>query len=281
LTLREIMNELPKRKHNEAIWLLCFMLGLSKAELALDVDKNLTSVELKKWRAWWRRRERGEPLQYIAGSAPFYGRELGVAPGVLIPRPETECLVEIALKLLEEHPSANVLDIGTGSGAIAITLKLERPDLVVTGTDISRIALRQASANAAEKGARLAFEKHNLFSSDLVRRNWHLVISNPPYLEFGRDRITTEVREWEPRLALEPTSAMGKGLEITRAAWCAERILHASEQARPIYTALELSPRVACFLERRWRKRDSVKRLWREADLAGRKRFLLVSWKEL
>ncbi len=278
--MREALSSVRKRARADAIWLMSSLLRVSQSELLLEGQRALTAGELRTWRAWWRRRERGEPLQYVAGFAPFYGRELMVNPAVLIPRPETECLMELSLGLLAKRPGARVLDIGTGSGAIALTLKLERPDLEVAGTDLSLAALGVARKNAAMLGARVRLERHDLFSPALRSERWDLVVSNPPYLEFGRDHIAANVRQWEPRIALEPARAAGKGLSTTRASWCAERILQGCELCPPVYTAMELSPRVAIFLERRWKKRASVKRVWREADLAGRKRFLLISWKE-
>lgn len=276
----EALSSVPKRKRADAVWLLSCLLKVSKAELLLEGKRALTTSESATWKAWWKRREKGEPLQYVAGSAPFFGREIAVSRKVLIPRPETECLVEIVLGLLKDKAKARVLDIGTGSGAIAVTLCLERAGLEVLGTDISKAALALAKANAEALGANnITFERHDLFSSKLRRLRWDLVVSNPPYLELGRDYVAADVRKWEPRVALEPAAAAGKGLAITRAAWCAERILKASEECRPAYTAMELSPRVALFLERRWKKRESVNRAWREADLAGRKRFLIISWK--
>ena len=278
--MQQVLSAVGKRARADAVWLLSSLLKVSQAELLLEGKRALTVAELRTWRSWWRRRGRGEPLQYVAGFAPFYGRELAVSRAVLIPRPETECLVELSLGLLGESSGARVLDIGTGSGAIALTLKLERPDLEVAASDISSAALAIARKNAKALGADLRLEKHDLFSPALRKERWDLVVSNPPYLEFGRDHIAANVRQWEPRMALEPALVSGKGISATRAAWCAERILLACELCPPAYTALELSPRVAIFLERRWKKRASVKRVWREADLAGRKRFLLISWKE-
>lgn len=281
MTVLEALRLVPKRKRADAVWLLSSLLKVSKAELLLESRKELSGAECRIFNRWWSLRMRGRPLQYVAGSAPFYGREFRVDRRVLIPRPETECLVELALGLLKDRPAGRVLDVGTGSGAIAITLRLEMPGLKITATDLSRPALSVAMENARELGAGgISFERQNLFSPELRQRRWDLVVSNPPYLEFGRDYIAAEVKKYEPRMALQPAPMVGRGLDITRAAWCAERILLGCEECRPVYTALELSPRVALFLERRWKKRESVKRVWREADLAGRKRFLLVSWKD-
>lgn len=279
MTVAGILKGVSPRARNDAIWLLSAMLGISKGELLFEAKRELDREQLAKWKRWWRRRLAGEPLQYISGAAPFYGREFLVSRKVLIPRPETERLVELSLELLDGARGARVLDIGTGSGVIALTLKLERRDLDVVASDFSAGALAVAKANAQRFGIEeTRVEKHDLFSEKLREERWTLVVSNPPYLEFGRDKIAKDVMKWEPRMALEPRLSSKRGGKIDRAAWCAESILLSCERVRPRYTALELSPRVAIYLERRWKKHSSVKRVWRESDLAGRKRFLLVAW---
>ncbi len=280
MTLAEILRSLPPRKHHDAIWLLSSLLGKSKSEILLEAHRELSSAESKKWKSWWHKREKGVPLQYVAGFAPFYGREFAVDKNVLIPRPETERLVEIVLGIVRKGSRARVLDIGTGSGAIALTPKAENPGLEVCGTDISACALRIARKNARLLALNARFEKHDLFSPRLRGERWDLIVSNPPYLDFRQDRIALDVKKWEPRLALEPTANQKVRTLPERAAWCAERILAACARANPGHTALELSPRIALYLEQRWRKNASVARIWREADLAGRKRFLLVAWKD-
>ena len=262
----------------DAIWLISSLWKCSLAEVTLDAQRSFTAAEEKTLRGWWKRRGEGEPLQYIAGSAPFWGREFLVNRHTLIPRPETEVLVELALKHVRQGD--RVLDIGTGTGCIALTLKAENPSLQVTGTDLSAAALALARKNAAALKVEVGFEKHDLFSPRLRKRGFDLVVSNPPYLEWNRDKIAADVRDWEPRSALEPSTASRvKGL-ANRAAWCAESILRACESAPATrLTRLELSPRVALALEKRWRKCAHAERVWREADLAGRKRFLLVGWR--
>ena len=275
MTLVEFMLGVPVRRRGDAVWLLSSLLKCSKADILLDSRRELSREDNKKIHNWWKRRLAGEPLQYIAGSAPFWGREFLVNKNVLIPRPETERLVELALELVKSRAQARVLDIGTGSGCIALTIKAERPELEVLGSDISAAALTVAKKNAKLLGFEVRLEKHDLFSPRLQGERWDLVVSNPPYLDFSRDKIAAEVKGWEPRIALEPrASARGQD----RASWCAERILRACELTPPAFTVLELSPRVAMATEKRWRKRDGVERIWRAADLAGRKRFLLVAW---
>lgn len=145
------------------------------------------------------RRFAGEPLQYIRSRAEFYGREFVVDSRVLIPRPETELLVESVL--LRARRGASILDIGTGSGCIAITLQLERPDLRVIGSDISINALAVAQRNAETLGAGVAFTCADLLEA--FRGPLDAVVSNPPYIPAGDlPSLQTEVRDHEPRLAL-------------------------------------------------------------------------------
>ena len=150
-----------------------------------------------------RRRRAGEPLQYIRGKTEFYGREFRVDDRVLIPRPETEILVETAIERIDRR--ARVVDIGTGSGIIAATLALERPDLRVVATDISVAALAVASRNGAT----------TLVASDLLTafvEDFDWIVSNPPYVAASEiDTLATEVRDHEPRGALTPGAA---GTEI-------------------------------------------------------------------
>lgn len=153
------------------------------------------------------RRARHEPLSYVTGRREFYGRVFRVGPGVLIPRQETESLVDPAL----QSQGGRVLDIGTGSGCLAITLALERPKWAVTACDISDDALRQAKANAAELNARV-----NLVQSDLVSalggEEFDLIVSNPPYIRSNAD-LPLEIAQFEPAVAL---FAGEDGLDVYR-----------------------------------------------------------------
>jgi release factor glutamine methyltransferase len=143
------------------------------------------------------RREAHEPLAYIIGSREFYGRKFMVNPSVLIPRQETELLVELALKM---PPNSKILDIGTGSGCIGTSLKLERPDFDVWATDISAPALQTARENAELLGAHVSFRLSDLFDQFSVEK-FDLIVSNPPYI--GTDEpLDREVRDYEPHQAL-------------------------------------------------------------------------------
>lgn len=175
----------------------------------LSTDRVISPRELRQWSAWWTRRQKGEPMQYISGKAPFYGREFSVSPAVLIPRPETEILVELALQLAKGIAEPNILDIGTGSGAIAISMKLERPDCVMSASDISSRALSVARKNAQELKAELDFFRADLFPRQAQKKKWDIIVSNPPYLNLQKDKVSREVKDWEPRIALSLHEKLG------------------------------------------------------------------------
>ena len=148
-----------------------------------------------------RRRIDGEPLQYIRGKAEFFGREFFVDDRVLIPRPETELLVEAAIARAPR--GARVLDVGSGSGCIAITIERERRDLEVTSIDVSVAALAVATRNARAHEANVRFAASDAFEA--IRGEFDLIVANPPYIpRAGYDELATEVREHEPQIALTP-----------------------------------------------------------------------------
>lgn len=277
MKLTELLALVPKNRRNEAIWLVTGLLGLTRSDVFLSPDRELTRAQAGAWRRAWERRRKGEPLQYICGIAPFWGREFLVNRNVLIPRPETERLVELSLGLLAGRNGARVIDAGTGSGIVAVTLKLERPDLTVFGTDVSASALRIAKKNAARFGAEVGFVKRDGIGS--LANEVDLIVSNPPYLNFSLDDVSAEVRDWEPELALQPGRTKRVPELRDRGAWLVERFLRECAFLRPRFSAFELSPRIAALMVRKWRKHTAVERIWREADLSGRKRFLLVAWK--
>ena len=264
----------------DRLWLLSGILKKSHNELFLSSNELLTGSALRKYEDAVLCRTRGEPLQYILGEAEFWGRNFLVDKRVLIPRPETERLVEIALEQIKGE-SVRILDLGTGSGAIAVTLKLERPEWRCSASDVSKSALQVAAKNAERLGAEVEFHCENLFGRNLSPGNFDWIISNPPYLEFSRDFIAKDVRKHEPRMALEPLSENRLRDVSERAAWIAEGILRAcaENERRPRGVLMELSPRVAYYLERKWRRHKCVSTVERRADLAGRRRFLLLRWK--
>lgn len=173
-------------------------------------EQALREVEWIHYGRYLHERMAGKPTQYITGRQEFYGREFRVSPEVLIPRPETELLVELALAALT--PGARVVDVGAGSGAIAVTLALESK-ASVCAVDISAGALRLASRNAANLGAAVPFSQGDLLTA-FEDGSLDAVVSNPPYVASGDAAgMQREVRDWEPHLAL---FAGDDGLEIYR-----------------------------------------------------------------
>jgi release factor glutamine methyltransferase len=186
-------------------------LRLERIELYTNFDRPLSEPELAACRALLERRGRREPVAHILGRWGFHGLDLAVDARVLVPRPETEVLVERCLALLTERPQPRVLDVGTGSGAIALAIKAARTDAVVTATDISGDALAVAAANAAALGLEVELVESDLLSG-LGDRRFDLIASNPPYVaEAEMGALEPEVAEFEPRLALV---AGGEGTEV-------------------------------------------------------------------
>lgn len=143
-----------------------------------------------------------EPIQYILGKAHFYGRDFIVNPNVLIPRRETEELIHL---ILHDHPNFNgkILDIGTGSGCIPITLRLELPQAVVTSVDISAEAIKVASQNAIVLNAKVSFQEVNVLSASAFPDKYNIIVSNPPYvMEKEKKKMQENVLDHEPHLAL-------------------------------------------------------------------------------
>jgi release factor glutamine methyltransferase len=185
----------------EAEWLLCAALCMDRVGLYVNFDKPLTAAELAACRSLVSRRARREPLQYILGSQDFYGLDFEVAPGVLIPRHDTETLVHEAVSRC--RPAGEVLDIGVGSGCIAVALAKALPGIQVTGCDPSAAALELAARNAARHGVSLVLVHGSLFEP-FQGRTFDLVVSNPPYIPTADlDTLQPEVRDHEPRQALD------------------------------------------------------------------------------
>jgi release factor glutamine methyltransferase len=191
--------------------LLATALGCDRVRLYLDFDKPVGDGELARYRELVKRRAAGEPTAYLTGAREFFGHRLAVDPRVLIPRPETEQLVELGLAALPEGGAA--LDLGTGSGALAIALKLGRPGAAVTAVDLSPEALEVARANATALGAPVTFLAGDLYAPLPPELRFDLVVSNPPYVPTAElAGLQREVLR-EPRLALDGGT---DGLEVLR-----------------------------------------------------------------
>lgn len=196
--------------------LLAGTLGCKRLDLYLQYDRPLASSELVAHRERLRRRARREPLQYIDGRAAFRDLWLDVDPRVLIPRPETEQLVSAVLEWTVGRHDLDVVDVGTGSGAIALSLACEAPVREVVATDSSAGALEVARGNAVRLAPRVAVEfLHGEGYVPVAGRNFDVVVSNPPYVAAGEAaELEPEVRAWEPADAL---FAGGDGLEVIHA----------------------------------------------------------------
>jgi release factor glutamine methyltransferase len=187
----------------EAALLLGAVLGLSEAQVMARDDEPVPPAAAARFAALLTRRLGGEPVAYLLGGREFYGRRFAVDERVLIPRPETEHVVEAALAL-RLPPAPRILDVGTGSGCLAVTLALELPGAVAVAADLSPGALAVAAANARRHGAggRVALVASDLTAAlDLAR--FDLVVSNPPYVDPGEaPGLSPEVCDFEPHLAL-------------------------------------------------------------------------------
>lgn len=190
----------PEEKQAIIRWLLHDKFALSAADVHSGKPVNAKTADFDEAIL---RLNRGEPLQYILGSCGFYGRTFFVSPDVLIPRPETELLVSFVIDNPRRPSRGTMLDIGTGSGCIAITLALELPGFTVSGTDIDSKALEVAKRNAAHLNAPVQFIQHDILSNETPFTNLDVILSNPPYIqEKERSTLAKNVIDYEPELAL-------------------------------------------------------------------------------
>ena len=188
----------------EIEWLLCALLDCNRLNLYLRFEEPLSLSQLTTLRSWFKRRLKKEPLQYITGSCDFYGRQFLINSKVLIPRPETERLVDIAIEKMKGIDSPTIIDVGTGSGCIATTLGLEIPSSEIMGVDISLDALKVANENKDK----LCSENVLFIEMDILNtspeQNFDLLVSNPPYIPKNEMKnLMKDVRDFEPVIALE------------------------------------------------------------------------------
>lgn len=203
-------------------------LSIDRVALYMDLDRPLKEAELTAIRELVARRRKKEPVAYILGSREFYGRDFETTPAVLIPRPDTETLIERALQVVSADDEGRLLDLCTGSGCIGITLAAERPRLRVDLTDVSSEALAVARRNAERNEIvdGIAFYEGDLFAALPERVEYRLIVANPPYIAVDdASAIEPDVAAHEPHLAL---FAGGDGLDIVRrivkdaASWLAD-----------------------------------------------------------
>jgi release factor glutamine methyltransferase len=259
-TLREVAgtSTLPRLEW-QMLWQ--HVLQVSRAWLIAHDTDPLPQDALDRYRALEARRLAGEPMAYILGSREFMGHDFTVTPDVLIPRPETELLVETALDYLDGCAAPAVLDLGTGTGAIAISIALASPSTRVVATDVSTPALEVARANARRLGARVEFLAGSWYDALLEATGFDLIVSNPPYIAAADDHLRQGDLRFEPAHALTDGR---DGLDAIRA------IIRGAGQ--------RLNPKGALFVEHGWDQADDVRDLMASAgfvqveslrDLAG------------
>ena len=199
---------------NEARMLLQRALGCTRVQLLTQGGSEMSEHAAATAQELAHRRIQGEPMAYILGEREFYGRMYRVNPDVLIPRPETEHLVEAVLNRLP--PQGRVWDLGTGSGAVAVSIALERPDARVRASDISAAALHTAAQNAAALGADIEFALGSWFDTDRPseKKSYDIIVSNPPSIEAGDAHLVQGDLRFEPQGALTDFS---DGLSCIRA----------------------------------------------------------------
>jgi release factor glutamine methyltransferase len=238
-----------KLSASEARLLLGHALGKPPAWLIAHDDEVLAEDALLGFASLAARRAGGEPVAYLVGQREFFGREFDVSPAVLIPRPETELLVELAIAKVGAGSTATILDMGTGSGCIAVTLALEMPQAQVTAVDASEPALRVARDNAEKHGTSLRLLQSDWFGA-LSGERFDLIIANPPYVAAGDPHLAAGDLRHEPRLAL---ASGADGLDAIR------RIVAAAPQY--------LSPGGQLWLEHGYDQADAVHELLAAAGL--------------
>jgi release factor glutamine methyltransferase len=251
----------------EAKILLGHVLHRDRAWLAAHGDEPMTAREAKAFDVLARRRRDGEPVAYLTGRREFYGLDLEVTPDVLIPRPETELLVELALVRIDANEHAEVLDLGSGSGAIALAIASERPHSAVLGVDVSVMAVELARRNASRLNlGNVTFIASDWFSA-VPQKRYNAIVANPPYVAAGDTHLS------EGDLRFEPPAALGAGADGLTAI----RAIIAG-------AAAYLSPRAWLLIEHGYDQADAVQAMLRDAqfsdvqsrrDLAGIPRIAL------
>jgi len=189
----------------DAELLFCAISGIDRSAVTTGRSMTLTNRQREVFSTLIKRRTAGEPIAYLLRRKEFWSQDLLVSPEVLIPRPETELLVEQALEHLPEQP-CNVADLGTGSGAIALAIATERPNVQVTATDISQSALEVAMKNAARLGVRNVTFRQGDWFAPLADQHYRLIVSNPPYVRVGDPRL-------EAGTLYEPVDALISGYD--------------------------------------------------------------------
>ena len=203
--------ESPKK---EIEWLLCDLLNYQRIDLYVQFEQPIHRPQLKQLREWIKRRIGREPLQYITGKTEFYGHKFNITVDVLIPRPETERVVDVALYSIGNIKTPKVLEVGSGSGCIAIAMGAERNDALIESVDVSETAIAQAEKNAdLNELSNIDFKVMD-FLKEIPEGRFDLLVSNPPYIpEKEMSETMPEVHQYEPKIALTDE---GDGLTFYR-----------------------------------------------------------------
>ena len=192
--------ESPKK---EIEWLLCDLLNYKRIDLYVQFEQPIHRSQLKQLKEWIKRRIGREPLQYITGKTEFYGHKFNITTDVLIPRPETERVVDVALYSIGNIKTPKVLEVGSGSGGIAIAMGAERNDALIESVDVSETAITQAEKNAdLNELSNIDFKVMD-FLKEIPEGRFDLLVSNPPYIpEKEMSETMPEVHQYEPKIAL-------------------------------------------------------------------------------
>ena len=192
--------ENPKQ---EIEWLLCDLLGLKRIDLYVKFEDKINNSKLNKLKSWIKRRVKREPLQYITGETEFYGLKFKTTPQALIPRPETERLVDLTLLSIGNNSDLKLLEIGAGSGCVSIAISNKKPMVNILSLDVSKDALELAETNAELNNCKNIKFLEMDFLNDVPNEKFDILISNPPYIpEKEIKNIMPEVKNYEPRIAL-------------------------------------------------------------------------------
>jgi|688.fasta_scaffold12705_3 release factor glutamine methyltransferase len=247
-------------ERRDAEYLLSHLLGTSRASIIAHSDRQIDPAAAARFRQWVAARADGKPVAQILGVREFYGRDFAIDEHVLIPRPETETLVEQALARISKQKSLktpanrrlSILDLGTGSGIVAITVKLEAPDCEVVAVDASAAALRNARANAATLNAPVRFLDSNWYGA-LDGQCFDVIVSNPPYVAVDDPHLSRGDLRFEPMMALTDQSPDGL----------------ASIRAITAGASVHLRPNGWLMLEHGYNQAATVRQLMGEARLTA------------
>ena len=203
-----------KNVRQEIEWMLCDLLKIDRSDIYLKINSKISKRNFLKLKEWINQRLKNKPLQYITGKTEFYGHQISVSPDVLIPRPETERLVDIAIDTIKNLSKPKILEVGTGSGCISIALGSAKKDANILSLDVSDSALEIAKINTKKNNiSNIKFLKLDFLES-IPKGQYDLIISNPPYISKNEMKeIMLDEKEFQPKIALTDNN---DGLEFYR-----------------------------------------------------------------